>query len=248
MPFVANNIIFEETFAMKQLLVLFLTALLFNSCKHITGSGNIVSEKRNTGGFTGIKTSSGIDVELKMGEPTELVIEADDNILKYVETDVREGILRIRFEDGLSMSSTHVKVYVTAPAITILNASSGASIIVQDELKSNEKLSLAVSSSGKIVADVDAPEVKANASSGSTLEISGRTRDYNADASSGASIKSGGLLSERTIAKASSGADITVHASISLEARASSGADIRYRGGANVQKTVSSGGSVLKVN
>lgn len=233
---------------MKQLLVLFLTGLLFTSCKHITGSGNIVSEKRNTGVFTGIKASSGIDVELKTGEITEVVIEADDNILKYIETDVRKGILRIRFEDGLSMSSTHVKVYITAPAITVLHASSGASIFVQDGLVSNNKLSLAVSSSGKIVADVDAPEVKATASSGSLIELSGRTRDFNADASSGASIKSGGLLSERTVVTASSGADIIVHASISLDARASSGADIRYRGGANVTKSVSSGGSVLKVN
>jgi len=233
---------------MKQLLVFILAGLLLSSCHRITGSGNIISEKRNTGGFTGIKTSAGIDVELKMGDATEVILEADDNILKYIETDVRDGILRIRFEDGLSLSSTHVKAYVTAPRITSLRASSGASIIVQDGLKLNEKLSLSVSSSGKIVADVDAPEIKATASSGATIELSGRTREYNADASSGASIKSGGLLSERTIAEASSGADVTVHASINLEARASSGADIRYRGGANVQKTVSSGGSVLKIN
>ena len=233
---------------MKQFLVILLASFLLVSCHHITGSGNIITEKRSTGKFTGISTSSGIDVELKIGDNAEVAVEADDNIVKYVETKVHDGILRIRFEDGLSLNNTHVKVYVTATTINELRASSAASIITDDVLQSDGKISFQVSSSGSITAGVEAPEVKVSASSAGDIKLSGKTRDYKADASSAASIKTGGLLSERTTVSASSGATATVHASVSLDANSSSGASIRYRGAGNVQKTVSSGGSVTKVD
>jgi len=67
---------------MKQVLVFFVALMFLSSCHRITGSGNIISEKRVTGGFTGIKTSSGIDVELRMGDDSEVTVEADDNIIK----------------------------------------------------------------------------------------------------------------------------------------------------------------------
>lgn len=232
---------------MKQAIHIILASLLLVSCRHITGSGNIITEKRSPGNFKGLSTSSGIEVELKIGDHVEVTVEADDNIVKYVETRVRKGVLSIRFEDGLSLSNTHVKVYVTAPAIDDLRASSAGSITVDDVLVSDGQLSFEVSSSGNITAELEAPEVKVSASSGSDIRLSGKTREYKADASSGASVKTGGLLSERTTVSASSGATATVHASVNLEAKSSSGASIRYRGAANVQKTLSSGGSVSKV-
>ena len=232
---------------MKQFLIILLASFMLVSCHRITGSGNIITEKRNPGRFSGVSTSSGIDVELKIGEQMEVTVESDDNIIKYVETKIRDGVLRIRFEDGLSLTSTHVKVYVTAPAIKSLKASSAGSIMVNDVIQSDEKISIQASSSGNIIVEVEAPEVKASASSGADIAITGKTRDYKADASSGATIKSGNLLSERTTVTASSGATANVHASVSLDARASSGASIRYRGGGNAQKRESSGGSVTKI-
>lgn len=238
----------NKLFSMKQAIVIILASLLLVSCHHISGSGNIITEKRSPGNFTGLSVSTGIEVELKIGDNVEVTVEADDNVVKYVETRVKKGILRIRFEDGLSLSNTHVKVYVTAPAIDDLRASSAGSITVDDVLRSDGLLSFSVSSSGSITADLEAPEVKVSASSGSDIRLNGKTRDYTADASSGASVKTGGLLSERTTVSASSGATATVHASVNLDAKSSSGASIHYRGAANVQKTLNSGGSVTKAD
>ena len=69
-------------------------------------------------------------------------------------------------------------------------------------------------------AEIDAPKVTADASSGASITLKGKTKTYSAQASSGAKIRSGDLLSENTTVKASSGASAQVHASVSLNASA----------------------------
>ncbi|HEY6435163.1 MAG TPA: DUF2807 domain-containing protein, partial [Ignavibacteriaceae bacterium] len=76
--------------------------------------------------------------------------------------------------------------------------------------------------------------------------LSGKTKNYHAEASSGADIKSWDLLSEYTSVAVSSGANAQVHASVNLKATASSGAEITYHGAATVNKAVSSGANVTK--
>ncbi len=232
--------------AMKQLLFLSIILMVLSSCHFTTGSGNIITEKRVTGNFNGISVSSGFDVELKTGPVTEIIVEADDNIMQYIETTVSADILKIGIENMHSLSDAHLKVYITAPEITSIKASSGADVVSRDVLKNDGKLSFNASSAASIVTDLDAPEVAANTSSGASITLRGKTKNYHATASSGANLKTEDLLTENTVVTASSGGKANVHASVSLSATASSGANVNYRGAANVQKTVSSGGSVDK--
>jgi hypothetical protein len=231
---------------MKQLLIFLLTLVTLSSCDHTSGSGNIVSEKRSPGNFKGISVSGGFEVEVKIGPVTEVRVEADDNIIKHIETSVSGNILKIRTEGLHSLSNVHMKVYITTPALTSVKASASAEVNIMDVLAGNDKLSFTASSSGSISAEVDAPEIETDASSAATIKLNGKTKNYNAEASSGADIRSADLLSENTMVSASSGASAHVHASISLKATASSGANISYHGPAAVNKTESSGGSVEK--
>ena len=154
--------------------------------------------------------------------------------------------MNISLKNKIQYSNTHLKAYVTAPRVTSINASSAATVIVKDPLKHTAVLSFQSSSSGEIDVDVDAPEVVTRASSGSLITIRGKTLLHSSSASSGADIKAGQLLSEKAVVSASSGAEISLHASVNINANASSGAAVTYRGAANVQKNVSSGGSVEK--
>ena len=231
---------------MKYILLLTALFITLTSCHYISGSGKIITDKRPTGNFTEIVASNGIDVEVRLGNQQEVLVEADDNIIKYIVTSVNNGVLKIRMENNTSISNSHMKVYVTALIINKLNASSSAGIEVKGGLKSDSKLSFHASSSGSISADVDAPEITAEANSSANIELSGKTKSYTAEVSSSADIKSTNLLSENTIVSASSSGSASVHASVTLKAKASSSGDIIYHGGAAVEKTISSSGSVEK--
>lgn len=231
---------------MKQILVLFITVLSLVSCSYTTGSGDIITENRSVGDFTGISVGGDFDVEVKIGPSTEVKVEADDNIMKYIETRVSGNTLKIRTEDLHNYNDVHMKVYITTPSLTRISASASARVEVKDLLKSSGRLSFNASSSGSVNADVDAPEVEADASSGATVNLNGKTRSYNVQASSGANIRSYDLLSEDTRVQVSSGASARVHASIKLNAQASSGGTVTYHGAATVTKSESSGGNVSK--
>jgi hypothetical protein len=232
---------------MKQLLLLCTTLFVLNSCNITTGSGNIISQKRQVGNFTGITASQSIDVEVTIGAVTEVRVEADDNIMKHVITDVAgNGVLNIKIENMVSINNTHVKVFITTPGLKSIGASSSANVKVLGVIKSDGKVSFDASNSADIETEVDAPEVEAEANSSGSIILSGKTKNYKAKASSSGDIKSAQLLSENTNVAATSSGSADVHASVSLNAKASSSGSIDYRGAATVQKSVSSSGSVEK--
>ena len=230
---------------MKKLLIIILSVSVLAACRYRSGSGNIISEKRHTGNFTGFAVGGGIEVELRHSDATEVTVEADDNLIKYILTDVNDGKLKIRL-DNINVHDAHLKVYLTAPEINDIESSAGSNVEVKDVLKSAGSVRLYASSAGEITTVLDAPSIVINASSGGELKLSGRTRDLKGTISSGASVKAKELQSENTDIDASSGARASVSASVKLDANASSGANITYRGGATVQKSVSSGGEVEK--
>jgi len=232
---------------MKQLTLL-LVAFVFclASCNFTTGSGNIVTEKRSVGTFASLNVSSAFEVEVKIGPAEDIRVEADDNIIKHIRTEVSGNTLIIKTENLHSINNAHMKVFITMPALNDINASASANVRVLDVIKGNGKLNFDASSSADIEAEVEAPEVEAEASSSGTVKLSGKTKNYKAQASSGANIKTADLLSENTDVSVSSGADAQVYASVSLTADASSGGSVNYRGAGSIKKSESSGGSVNK--
>jgi hypothetical protein len=231
---------------MKQIAILLFTLVTLASCRFTTGSGNIITETRTVANFDGITVGGSFDVEVKIGPVTSVVVEADDNIMKYIVTTVSGNTLKIRTEDLNNYSDVHMKIYVTTPSLNSIKASASAEVVVSDIITSDNNLTFKANSSASIKAEVNAPEIETDASSSATITITGKTKNHKTEASSSAEIKTFGLLSENTTAKASSSASIEVHASVNLDARASSSGSVDYKGAATVTKSESSSGSVEK--
>ena len=225
-------------------------ALFASSCVNINfgngkkGNGVVAEETRKiTEDFTEISAAEGLNVFVTQGDNFKILVEADENVIELIATDIREGKLKIHTLENIGRATKNV--YVTLPEITVLESSSGADLIGQNEIKS-EKLDLEASSGSDIEVEVVAAEIEADASSGADIKISGQTAVLYANASSGADIKARGLMAKRCNADASSGADIAVNVLESLTADASSGADISYTGDPKVSKKKSASGSVHK--
>ncbi|WP_222984546.1 head GIN domain-containing protein [Flagellimonas meishanensis] len=208
------------------------------------GNGNVVEETRNVKeDFTVVSASEGLDVFVTQGADYKISVEADENIIDLIGTDIREGRLRVHAIENIGRATK--KVYVTLPKVTALKSSSGADLIAQNVIES-ESIELEASSGSDLHVELNAQDVTAQASSGADIKIAGQTDYLYADASSGADIKARDLTAKNCNAEASSGADISVNVSESLIADASSGADISYTGEASVEKKKSVSGSVRK--
>jgi hypothetical protein len=233
---------------MKQLLFFALVILTLGSCRRIDGSGNVITETRQTGDFKGVSAGGAFQVEIKTGPETEVVVEADDNIMPYIETEVRGNVLRISTKDNTNINDATLKVYVTAPEITSLKSSGASDIKIKDPLKSGGKISLDVSGAGNISGGVDAPEIYAEISGAGGIQVSGRTRDYKARVSGSGNLKTGDLQTENTDVHVSGAGNAWVHASVRLKADASGAANIHYKGGAKVEQHASGAGNIVSQN
>jgi hypothetical protein len=233
---------------MKQILFFAFLLAAFSSCRQIRGSGNIVTETRATGNFTGVSAGGAYEVEIKNGPVTEVKVEADDNIIKYIETRVSGNTLHIETRDGVNFNDGHFKVYVTAPEINNIHSSGAASIAIRNILKNDKKITLEASGAAGINGEVDAPEIEAEASGASNIKVSGHTRNYKAEASGSADLETGELMSETTKIHTSGAASAHVYSSISLNADASGAGSINYSGAGTTVVKTSGAASVKKSN
>ncbi len=223
---------------MKQIISFAFALVVFSSCHRIQGSGNIIIETRSTGNFTGISAGGAFEVELKTGPVTEVRIEADDNLMPYIETRVSGNVLNITTKGHTNFIDGHYKAYITAPNINYLNSSGAASIRIMNVVKNSEKIKLESSGAASITGEVDAPKIITEASGAANITISGRTMNYDAEASGSANIKSAELMSETTKVHVSGAANAHVYSSVSLNADASGAANVYYKGsGSTVVKT-----------
>jgi hypothetical protein len=215
---------------MKNISILIAALIFVSSCNVITGNGNIRTEKRNTGNFSGVKTSGSIDVDISTGDTYSVSVEDDDNVLPYIVTDVDNGILNVHYQNGTSINNDHAKVYVTAPSLDKLIASGSADMVAQDLVKNSHQIELNVSGSGNIKAQVDAPEINVSVSGSGSISLMGRTKDFTGKVSGSGDLKCGGLQSENATVSVSGSGNAHVFASVHLSATVSGSGDVYYLG------------------
>lgn len=232
---------------MKQFVFYCLALITLASCDQVTGSGNIITEKRDVADFRGISVGGAFEVELKNG-PRQVVIEADDNLMNLIQTDVSGNTLKIRTKGVNSFNNTHLKIYITAPDINSIESSGASHVKIVDQIRSPERVSFEVSGAGSINGSVDAPAVDADISGAGNIDLTGRTKDYLAKISGSGTLRSSGLQSENADVDVSGAGNASVNASVSLKAEASGAGTVTYRGGGSVQQRVSGAGTVKSAN
>lgn len=226
------------------LLLVTTTSCFMDGLTGIKGNGEVVSEDRTiSSNFNEIKVQQGIQVYITQGNSTELKVEADENIIDILRTEVKNNKLNIYFDKNVYKASSR-KVYLTTSDISKIETSSGASVKTENTIETTI-LELDSSSGSAIKMYVNADEISSSSSSGATINIYGKSKEFSAMASSGSSIDADKLETINATAKVSSGANIDLNVSGKLIAKASSGGDIDYEGNpTEVNKDTSSGGSV----
>ncbi len=233
-----------------KLIVLLLTLSLtscngnLNLIDGIDGSGNVVTEKRNIETpFTKIQASTGVEVILEQGYPSEVEVEVDDNLMKYIVTRVENGTLIVKIDGNINTMESAI-VRVKTKTIEGLESSSGASIKTINKL-SGTSVALKTSSGSTIQADLEYEKVSCESTSGSEIKVSGKALALDTKSSSGSEINAKELASNEITAQSTSGSSTTVNPIVLLNAKASSGSSIDYvKEPKKVVKEETSGGSV----
>src|SRR5579871_4431809 len=83
----------------------------------VTGSGKLKTDNRKLSGFHAVEVKGALDCDIKIGKASDVTVEADDNLLPLVKTDVKDGVLIIK-TDGNFSTHQSIKVAFTMPELT----------------------------------------------------------------------------------------------------------------------------------
>lgn len=233
--------------------------------KTVEGKGP-VQEKTFSGNFDELKVSASIYAEVVKSDQEKVVISAPADLMEHILVDNVGGKLHIHFKPGVNIRyNGQVKATVYAKDFNKVSANSSAEIVLKDKFLS-EQMQVDVSSSGSVKGNLEANdfEIEASSSGGFTgkiwainldaevsssadVNISGKAKKADLQASSSGSIQAQNLVAEDAELDASSSGSITVGVASSLSAAASSSGDIKVLRKGNLkteQSKESSGGSI----
>lgn len=163
-----------KNFNFKIALVGLLALTLFNSCGFncVKGSGNMVSETRKADAFTSIDISGGYTVILKQDSSFTLDITADDNLMKYIVTDVNGDKLKISSKRGLC-SKRNLQIVIGVANLEEIRGS-GAIQLTADRKLNVKDLNLNFSGAAKVQLDLNAENLITKGSGSTELRLTGQ--------------------------------------------------------------------------
>ena len=224
------------------------------SCRHflgkrIRGSGNIKTEERSVNSFKEVEVSGAAKVMVTQGDKSAVKVEADDNLLQYIEVFQEGDKVYIKEKDGFNLRpSGDINIYLTSPVYRSISASGACDIIGQNKISTTDELSLHLSGAGDIKMDVDAPRLGAEVSGSGNITLKGQTKDVNLELTGAGHAHCFDLMAENTKVDITGAGSAEVYASVKLTADVSGAGDVSYKGNAEVSQSVSGAGSVKKVN
>lgn len=195
------------------------------------GSGRVVSENRDVKDFQGVSLSGSGDLIITQGNSETLRIDAEDNILPLIESEVRGGTLYLGFKPNSGSITTNVPVKYTL-SVKILNAInlSGSGSVQADNLKAN---SLAITTSGSGSVDIKTlttDTLKLIMSGSGSASLAGLAGQQTAQVSGSGSYQAGSLDTQQTTTILTGSGNMTVWARDSLNITNSGSGSVDYYG------------------
>ena len=263
----------NKTRSVKLLLSLIFGTLMIMACSlvgfgTVRGSGNVVEESRTANNVTSVELATLGNLTIEVGDSESFRIEAEDNLLEYLETEVLNGNLRIETRNNISLHNTKpVNYYLTVTSLDAIKISSSGDIqapnleaddfsinisssgnLVMGDLDADE-LVVRISSSGDVtMGELNASALEVNISSSGKLDIAGgRVESQNIAISSSGIYTAEDLESGEATVRLSSSGSATIWVQDSLGANLSSSGNLYFRGNPKVNANTSSSGDVIQI-
>ena len=212
--------------------------------KTVRGNGTLATEDRSVSGFNQVSLAGFGTVNITQGSEESLSIEAEENLMEYITTEVVGGELRIGFKQDTNVQPTKgIQYHLTVKDLNQV-AVSGAADVECTAFKT-EKMKMDVSGAGKMVFNgLDVKDLTVNSSGAGTFTLAG-TVDTQKVSLSGTGNYQAGDLKSRTASMTVSGAgNGTLWVTDSLNVEISGLGNVSYYGKPSVTKDVSGAGRV----
>lgn len=217
----------------------------------VKGDGKMAREQRQLGAFDAVSLAGNFEVRIKQSGTQRVELEADGNLLPYVETRVIEGskgrTLEIAVKRGYNVQARQpLKVEIDLAALRGV-AIAGAGRTEIDSFKS-DKLDLSVAGSGTVIAPrLEAGKLSMSIAGSGDIVAGGKASEVGVSIAGSGDVKAAELAGDEVKVSISGSGDAAVQALKKLKVSIAGSGDVRYSGTADLSTSIAGSGSVRKL-
>ena len=231
-------------------LVIVTTILVTTSCDFyfpcIKGDGMLVTESRDIGEFTGVASFGNFMVEIFNNEDYSLKIEADENLLPYIDSYVRGGNLILETKRGKCIKSREqLKIMVGAPEIRLIRL--GGSGNMYCDMIDSPDLKLELNGSGNIhCSEVNTEDIEIRLSGSGEIRINGSSGSADINLTGSGNVRASDLETNTCNVNLAGSGNVFIRVIDYLEARITGSGNIYYKGQPEIKSTITGSGNIRK--
>lgn len=238
------------------ILITLLILLTLSSCEDgmwgcLHGNGILIEEERGMNTFSGIISEGDFDVTIVIDSVSKVVIEADENLVKYISTYVRNEDLVIDISSRRCLRNrggNPVAIRVHTPFIEYLSLS-GSGVIYCQDLIYVDYIRIELIGSGVIdLRDVDAISLDAVLAGSGEIELWGICNEGDMSIPGSGVIKAFHMEQDYCDANISGSGDMYVFVYDMLNVNISGSGNVFYKGNPDLSTRISGSGSVINSN
>lgn len=213
----------------------------------VKGEGPVKNETRNVSDFHAVEMSIAGDVEVSQAETYFVEVQAQENLLPILKTEVSDGKLKIYFSENVSYSEG-VKVRVSAPAFDRFSLGGSGTIKAMTPIRT-EKMALEVAGSGDIfIEQCEFGSLETSIAGSGSMELGGKANSIKSEIAGSGDVRAKNLTANELNVEIAGSGSVTCDVAQTLKASIAGSGDVYYSGQPVVEANVSGSGSVKKLN
>lgn len=227
--------------------LILLIVMLASGCiwQNLQGSGKIINQSRDVSGFNQISVDGSSTLIITQGDKESLTVEADDNLMPYIKTNVNNNTLKI-YNNPILPTKT-IKYYLTVKDINSINYL-GSGNIQSNNLKVNS-LKIKVDGAGNTnLTNLSADTLKILITGAGDIISSGNANNQDIHISGAGDYIGNNLTSKTaTITMYGTGKAI-IKVSTTLNAKINGVGQISYIGDPKLTQLITGPGTINKIS
>ncbi len=232
---------------MRTIIAALLGVIFLTSCKEtIRGNGVTKQDARAVQAFDEIEVSGQVTVYLRQGETEEVIVEADENLLPYIETKVSGDRLSISAEADFK-DYKKLDVYITARALEFIRIS-GAVELKGERVFRSDDLKVDASGACMVNMELQCEELAIDGSGAVSFNLKGFSREVDYDISGAVEVNAFELETRNTKLDMSGAGRADIYVTDEVRMDVSGAGEVNYKGNPReIKQDISGAASINQI-
>ena len=214
----------------------------------LDGDGNIVTQTiQLPTDISGFNMFIVADVVLTKGEPQEVRITAEQNIIDNIETNVSNGIWDIKYDECVD-DHRDITIYITMATLEKLTVTGVGEISSTNTFDQLNDLELVFTGAGSIDLDIAARHVNSNLTGAGNIALAGSTESQEITISGTGHYRAFDLISDTCTVLLTGVGNCEVLVNDVLDVTITGVGNVSYKGGPDITATITGLGRLINAN